>query len=139
MLQINTACQPGFSFRVTYFLLKVKATITQGVFFSQGGMYILQLMDHYVASWSLLIVGLTEVLVISYVYGQYCPSKLQVTCLTRTFYSAIKWHLQYERITFDRVFLLVKYLAEHISASYTKTIYECQQIKSEITRFKLTC
>ncbi|XP_052678713.1 sodium- and chloride-dependent glycine transporter 1-like isoform X1 [Crassostrea angulata] len=34
-----------------------------------GGMYILQLMDHYVASWSLLIVGLTEVLVISYVYG----------------------------------------------------------------------
>lgn len=39
-------------------------------------MYILQLMDHYVASWSLLIVGLTEVLVISYVYGQYRPSRL---------------------------------------------------------------
>ncbi|KAJ8301429.1 hypothetical protein KUTeg_020416 [Tegillarca granosa] len=34
-----------------------------------GGMYLVQLMDHYVASWSLLIIGLIEVLVISYVYG----------------------------------------------------------------------
>ena len=36
----------------------------------QGGMYLLQLMDHYAASWSLLIIGLTEVLIITYVYGK---------------------------------------------------------------------
>ncbi|KAK3101975.1 hypothetical protein FSP39_007759 [Pinctada imbricata] len=34
-----------------------------------GGMYLLQLMDHYAASWSLLIIGLTEVIIITYVYG----------------------------------------------------------------------
>lgn len=53
-------------------------------FFSQGGMYILQLMDHYVASWSLLIVGLTEVLVISYVYGQYRPYIIVIILLEDT-------------------------------------------------------
>lgn len=36
---------------------------------TNAGMYILQLMDNYCASFSALIIGFTEVLVISYVYG----------------------------------------------------------------------
>lgn len=34
-----------------------------------GGMYVLQLMDNYVASYSALTIGLTEVIVIGWVYG----------------------------------------------------------------------
>ena len=36
---------------------------------TQAGMFILQLMDNYCASFSALIIGLTEVIVIGYVYG----------------------------------------------------------------------
>lgn len=36
---------------------------------SKGGMYILQLMDNYVASYSALTIGLFEVIVIGWVYG----------------------------------------------------------------------
>ncbi|XP_061187866.1 sodium- and chloride-dependent glycine transporter 1-like [Saccostrea echinata] len=50
------------SISFVFFLLGLPMT-------TPGGMYVLQLMDHYVASWSLLIVGLVEILVISYVYG----------------------------------------------------------------------
>lgn len=43
---------------------------TVGLFLcTNGGMYVLQLMDNYCASFSALIIGLTEVIVISYVYG----------------------------------------------------------------------
>ncbi|XP_052782178.1 sodium-dependent proline transporter-like [Mya arenaria] len=34
-----------------------------------GGVYILQILDYYVAGWSLLFIGLTEVLAVTYVYG----------------------------------------------------------------------
>ena len=37
----------------------------------QGGMYVLQIMDSYAPSYGLLVVGLSECLVISYVYGMY--------------------------------------------------------------------
>lgn len=36
---------------------------------TSGGMYWLQLLDHYVGSWSLLVIGLTEVMVINFIYG----------------------------------------------------------------------
>lgn len=36
---------------------------------TNGGMYILQLMDNYCASFSALIIGLTEVTVIAWIYG----------------------------------------------------------------------
>ncbi|XP_055926999.1 sodium- and chloride-dependent glycine transporter 1-like isoform X2 [Argiope bruennichi] len=36
---------------------------------TKGGMYLLQLMDNYAASFSALLIGLIEVLVISWVYG----------------------------------------------------------------------
>lgn len=36
---------------------------------TNGGMYVLQLMDNYAASFSALIIGLCEVVVISWVYG----------------------------------------------------------------------
>ncbi|XP_023241236.1 sodium- and chloride-dependent glycine transporter 1-like isoform X1 [Centruroides sculpturatus] len=36
---------------------------------TEGGMYILQLMDNYCASFSALIIGLTEVIVIAWIYG----------------------------------------------------------------------
>ena len=36
---------------------------------TKGGMYILQLMDNYCASFSALIIGLTEVTVIAWIYG----------------------------------------------------------------------
>lgn len=51
------ACVCSFMFLVGLFLC------------TNGGMYILQLMDNYCASFSALIIGLTEVTVISYVYG----------------------------------------------------------------------
>ena len=35
----------------------------------QGGIYILQLMDNYCASFSALIIGLVEVIAIAWVYG----------------------------------------------------------------------
>ncbi|XP_060076986.1 sodium- and chloride-dependent glycine transporter 1-like [Ylistrum balloti] len=38
-------------------------------FCTQGGMYVLQLFDNYAATYSLLIVGLTECFAISWVYG----------------------------------------------------------------------
>ncbi|GFW19427.1 sodium- and chloride-dependent glycine transporter 2 [Trichonephila clavipes] len=36
---------------------------------TKGGMYLLQLMDNYAASFSALLIGLVEVVVISWVYG----------------------------------------------------------------------
>ena len=36
----------------------------------QGGMYMLQLMDAYVASYSVLTIAFTECLVLSYLYGK---------------------------------------------------------------------
>lgn len=36
---------------------------------TRGGVYILQIMDHYVAAWSLLMIGLCEVLSITVIYG----------------------------------------------------------------------
>lgn len=36
---------------------------------TQGGVYVLQIMDNYVAAWSLLMIGLCEVLAITHVYG----------------------------------------------------------------------
>ncbi|OWF44595.1 sodium-dependent proline transporter-like [Mizuhopecten yessoensis] len=36
---------------------------------TSGGMYWLQLLDHYVGSWSLLVIGLTELMVINLIYG----------------------------------------------------------------------
>lgn len=38
---------------------------------TQAGMYIVQLLDNFVAVLSSLAIGLTEVLVISFVYGSY--------------------------------------------------------------------
>jgi len=39
----------------------------------QGGMYMLQLIDNYAATYSVLIIGLCECLALSYVYGQSQP------------------------------------------------------------------
>ncbi len=36
----------------------------------QGGMYIMQLLDYFAASWSLLIIGFCECIVIAWVYGK---------------------------------------------------------------------
>lgn len=36
---------------------------------TEGGIYILQLMDNYCASFSALIIGLTEIIAIAWVYG----------------------------------------------------------------------
>ncbi|KAL5015178.1 hypothetical protein ScPMuIL_009448 [Solemya velum] len=47
---------------IVFFLLGLPMT-------TPGGMYMLQLMDHYSASWSLMLIGLTEVVAISYCYG----------------------------------------------------------------------
>lgn len=37
----------------------------------QGGVYILQIFDYYVAGWSLLLIGLTEITAVAFVYGRY--------------------------------------------------------------------
>lgn len=37
----------------------------------QGGMYVLQLMDHYSAGFCVLIIAIVECLVINWIYGQY--------------------------------------------------------------------
>ncbi|XP_033746296.1 sodium-dependent proline transporter-like [Pecten maximus] len=47
---------------IIFFLLGLPIT-------TSGGMYWLQLLDHYVGSWSLLVIGLTEVMVINFIYG----------------------------------------------------------------------
>ncbi|XP_013386200.1 sodium-dependent proline transporter-like isoform X3 [Lingula anatina] len=36
---------------------------------TQGGIYLMQLMDHYAASWSVLIIGICECVALSWVYG----------------------------------------------------------------------
>ena len=41
------------------------------IYFKQGGVYVLQIMDHYVAAWSLLMIGLCEVLAVTHAYGKY--------------------------------------------------------------------
>lgn len=41
----------------------------------QGGMYVLQLMDNYCASFSALIIGLVEVIVIGWIYGEFISIK----------------------------------------------------------------
>lgn len=43
----------------------------------QGGVYILQILDYYVAAWSLLFIGLAEVMAVTYVYGQ-CRLRFQL-------------------------------------------------------------
>ena len=40
------------------------------MFVLQGGMYMLQLIDNYAATYSLLIIGLCECLTLSYIYGK---------------------------------------------------------------------
>ncbi len=40
------------------------------VFLFQGGMYMLQLMDSYAATYSVLIIALTECLALAWVYGK---------------------------------------------------------------------
>ena len=42
----------------------------EAVFVFQGGVYMLQLIDNYAATYSVLIIGLCECLALSYVYGQ---------------------------------------------------------------------
>jgi len=40
------------------------------IFILQGGMYVLQLMNNYAASYTTLIIGLTECIALSWVYGK---------------------------------------------------------------------
>ena len=46
------------------------------MFVVQGGMYMLQLIDNYAATYSLLIIGLFECITIAYIYGthNHCSS-----------------------------------------------------------------
>ena len=36
---------------------------------SQGGGYLLDLLDYYAAGWPYLFIGFTELIIVSYVYG----------------------------------------------------------------------
>ena len=49
--------------------------------FSQGGMYVLQLMDWYSAGFCVLIIAFVEAVVINWVYGKYSDYLLLKTCL----------------------------------------------------------
>ena len=40
------------------------------IYFIQGGVHVLQLMDTYAASWSVFLLAILECLAISYVYGE---------------------------------------------------------------------
>lgn len=41
------------------------------IYYFQGGMYVVQLFDNYAATYSLLAIGLTECLALSWVYGKF--------------------------------------------------------------------
>ena len=47
--------------------------------YGQGGMYILQLMDTYAASWSVFTLAIGESVLISWVYGK----KIIILVITR--------------------------------------------------------
>ena len=38
---------------------------------SQGGIYLLQLMDMYGGGWTLIIIGFFEVIAVAYIYGEF--------------------------------------------------------------------
>lgn len=40
-------------------------------FIMQGGMYVLQLMDTYAASWAVFIMAILECVIIAWLYGMY--------------------------------------------------------------------
>lgn len=44
--------------------------VTALFFFPQGGMYMLQLVDTYAASYSLVIIAIFELVGVSYIYGK---------------------------------------------------------------------
>ena len=39
-------------------------------FITQGGAYMLQLMDTYCGGWSILLIGLVECIAVAWVYGK---------------------------------------------------------------------
>lgn len=52
---------------------------------SQGGMYLLQLMDWYSAAFSLMVISLLECIVIGWVYGKHGSDSLRLRTSPKTF------------------------------------------------------
>lgn len=55
---------------------------------SQGGIYLLEVMDGYAAGWPFLVIGLMELFVVAYVYGKDLKtSSLKEMDIKSTFYA----------------------------------------------------
>lgn len=60
---------------------------------TRGGVYVLQIMDHYVAGWSLLMIGFCEVISIMVIYGwrRFCKDIELMTGLPPSIFWKVTW------------------------------------------------
>ncbi|XP_060590649.1 sodium- and chloride-dependent glycine transporter 1-like [Ruditapes philippinarum] len=87
-----------------------------------GGVYILQILDYYVAAWSLLLIGLTEVIAITYVYGwrRFCSDIELMTGTQPSLFWKVTWMATAPiGITFILIFAWIDYT----SVTYGDYVY----------------
>ena len=107
------------------------------LYFKQGGVYVLQIMDHYVAAWSLLMIGLCEVLAVTHV-----STTVNTACFIRayilnreacTFYRLwiITWqHGLFSWLDFVRFLLLHMHMVSNLTSSERGLYFVVQYLMS---------
>ncbi|CAG5118596.1 unnamed protein product, partial [Candidula unifasciata] len=89
---------------------------------TNGGAYILNLMDAYAATWTLLVIGLTETLALSYVYG--CNRFLQDMTLMYGSRPGLWWKLCWMALTPALIlFILVFACADYSPTTFGTYTY----------------
>ncbi|KAL4226537.1 hypothetical protein ACF0H5_014522 [Mactra antiquata] len=87
-----------------------------------GGVYILQILDYYVAAWSLLLIGLTETIAVAFVYGwrRFCTDIELMTGSQPSIFWKVTWTITCPiGITFILIFAWIDYS----SVTYGDYIY----------------
>ena len=68
------------------------------VYILQGGVFVLQLMDTYAASWSVFLLAILECLVISYIYGKRTLLDTHTSIPARELHPESAQHIFYQEV-----------------------------------------